>query len=228
MVRKAVLLLVLLCAIAPVVVAGTVRFEPVTKLLRLIATAENADKETVATALAGFMEQLVRFLETQGVPSEASERVVEEFERALEEFLADRTTADDFGQEIAALARGLQELAGERGIRGLPVEILQRIGVDTEAIEALREGKELSPEEIVELARKIAERVIAEKEAGPSEEAGPPEDAGPPEKAGPPEEAGPPEDAGPPEEAGPPEKAGPPEDAGPPEEAGPPGDKGKP
>jgi hypothetical protein len=218
-----------------------VGFEPVVELMQMIASAEEAKRETVSTALAAFMNQLTSFLREQGVPAETLERVIAEFNEAREAFLEERISLDEFGAKIATLARNLQTQAEERGVRGLPEELLQEIGLDPEAIEALRTETDLEPGEIVGIAERIAEEMTTQEGGGapdgaPPEEAEPPEDEPPPEDVPPPgdnelppDDEQPPEGEGPPpDDSTPPEDDSPPEDAPPPDETEPPGDDAPP
>ena len=192
-------------------------FQPVLELMQLIASAEEAGRDTVSVALTGFMERLVSFLRDQGVPAEALDQVMEKFAEAQKVFLEGGISASEFGERVAALARELQSRAEEQGVQGVPQELLQEIGLDPEAIEALRAGEELDPEEIVEIAEEIAEETGAPEDEAPPDEGPPPEEP-PPDEEPSPDEGPPPDEASPPEGEPPPDDAPPPDDEPPPDE----------
>lgn len=204
-------------------------FEPVVELMEMIASAGEAERETVATALTAFMEQLTSFLKGQGVPAETLDRLIREFSEAQEEFLGDRVSADEFGERVAALARKLQAEAEEQGVQGLPEKLLEEIGLDPETIEALRTEADLDPEEIVEIAERIAEENAAPEDEVPPEEGPPPDETEPPGDEAPPDEGPPPDDSEPAgDEAPPPDDNPPPDDSGPPADEPPPDDSESP
>ncbi len=217
-------------------------FQPLVELMQSIASAEEVGRETAATAIAGLMQRLASFLRDQGIPEDVLEQVMKGFTEARDGFLEGELSASEFGGRVAALARELRTRAEERGVQGVPQELLQEIGLDPGAIDALRSGDELAPEEIVALAEEIggAEEEVPPDEAAPPDGEPPPDEGSPPDEAAPPEGEGPPpeDDMPPPDDAGssmdepppddeplpdepPPDDLGPPPDDVPPEDPGP-------
>lgn len=201
-----------------------VAFEPVTHLMGMIASAEDADRETVADALEAFMGGLLDYLADQGVSEVGLDEIESNFERALDAFLQGQSSASAFGTEIEILARQLQTEAQLSGIDGVPSALLEATGVPPETVEKLADGEPPSPDEAAEIAQSVA-----------AENQGPPDDAGPPEDPGNGEEDE--DEAGDEDDDGPPENPGPPNDdedededgdgEGPPENPGPPDDNGE-
>ena len=177
-----------------------VPFSAVIPLFHQIATAPGLDRETISLALRELMTSLIEYLSTQGIAEEALAQVNQEFGRAIENFLYGGRQAL-FGEEIAQLARELASLAQAGEVQGLPVALLERIGIRTWAIEALLRGApEMSGLEVASIAREIAGQALARRileERGvpavipetPSlkERPGPPSSV-PPVNPGPPEE----------------------------------------
>jgi hypothetical protein len=168
---------------------------PVIALLSRMANLPGIDRGTLGVALGQFMDGLVAYLETQGVPTRALGEIKTRFAWALNAFLNAGATAAAFGEDVARLARELRALADQGGVRGLPAALLERIGIATWAVDALRENaRELTGMEVADLARQIAGQALARAwsaaaaPAGPSPVAGPPAFAGPPPFARPPTE----------------------------------------
>jgi len=229
-------LVALCCALVPVLgaqVAGTARvpWASVLALLPQMAGSPGTDRGTVALALNEFMAGLVAHLHAQGVPVDALERVQESLTRALNMFLNAGASASAFGEDIARLARELAVLAAQGGAEGPPAALLERIGIATWAIEALRVGaREMTGPEVAAIARQIAGQALANGRAPGQGNAGAPGQAAannptipqPPAGAGssppvPPNIPTPPIIGGPPVSPGPPPGV-PPVVPGPPEE----------
>jgi len=154
------------CALVPVqgaLVADTapLPWASVLALLPQMAGSPGTDRATVAFALNEFMAGLVDYLETQGVPAEELGQIQDRFAFALGKFLSAGSAAA-FGEDIARLARELAVLAAEGGVEGPPAALLERIGIATWAIEALRNGaQELTGLEVAAIARQIAGQALA-------------------------------------------------------------------
>ncbi|MBC7093882.1 hypothetical protein H5T53_07790 [Candidatus Bipolaricaulota bacterium] len=149
-----------LAGVAPAVVSAepTVPFGPVVHLMCMSAAVPDLDRNTVSTALTGFMDGLLEYLRGQGVPEEGLARIAGGLIRALEGFRAGVVDAAVFGEDVARLAQELAELAMEGGVRGLPAALLARIGIATWAVEKLMQARELTGPEVAALAREIAGR----------------------------------------------------------------------
>jgi len=141
---------------AAVAVSGVeVPMARVAQLMSAVAQAPDAAREHVGITLRSLMDEILIYLRGQGLPEEALTAVEEGFSRALDAFTAGGMSQAEFGREIAALARELVAMAGEGGIGGLPAALLERIGLNPAAIEALRGEKDLAGLEIAALAQTI-------------------------------------------------------------------------
>lgn len=141
---------------AAAVVSGVeVPMSRVAQLMSALAEAPGAARDHIGTTLRSLMDETLAHLRDRGLPNEALAALEEGFARALDAFVAGDVSQDEFGDEIAALARELKEMAGEEGIAGLPVALLERIGLNPAAIEALRGAKDLTGLEIAALAQTI-------------------------------------------------------------------------
>lgn len=166
--RTAVVVLIgFCCALAPTMGmaapgAAPVPWASVLALLPQMAVTPGTDRGTLALALSEFMNGLIAYLATQGVPADALGQIQDRFAFALNAFLKAGTTASAFGEDVARLARELQSLAAQGGVQGLPVALLERIGIATWAVEALRHGaQDLTGLEVAAIARQIAGQALA-------------------------------------------------------------------
>lgn len=125
------------------------------QLMSAVAGAPGAARDQIGDLLSSLLDEMLVYLEEQGVPESALEPLEERFAEALDAFLAEQSSGDEFGDDIADLARSLQERAEEDGIAGLPVELLERIGLNPEAVRNLQEENELTGLEIAALAQTI-------------------------------------------------------------------------
>lgn len=155
-----------------------VPFEPVGQVMRKIADSEEIDKETIANALRSFMDGLLAFLEEKGVPETALSNIQTNFQNALDQFVADRMSTDNFGAKIANVVRQIQTEAQLQGIDGIPSKVLESAGIPSDAVEQMQRGNVPDPTEIPEMAESAAN---ASEQA---EDKGKPEDPGPPDNPG--------------------------------------------
>lgn len=143
----------------------TVGMDEVSNLIGLIGASEEVDQETIITALEGLSEDIIVELEERGVPEEAISNFEDEFSSALTLFEEGLLTKSQFANEASESARRL----GRDSDEDLPVELLEENGVNTEAIQQLKEGAEdYSGLEVAEIARTIA----GKGEKGEEEEEG--------------------------------------------------------
>lgn len=156
---------------AAAVVSGVeVPMARVAQLMSAVAEAPGAAREHIGTTLRSLMNEILTYLRGHGLPEEALTALEQGVAQALEAFMVGDKFQDEFGDEIAALARELEEMAGEEGIEGLPVALLERIGLNTVAIEALQGEKDLTGLEIAALAQTIIDSFApAALPAGPPE-----------------------------------------------------------
>lgn len=141
---------------AAAVVSGVeVPMARVAQLMSAVAEAPDAAREHIGTTLRSLMDEILTYLRGHGLPEEALTALEEGFAQAVDAFMAGGMSQDEFGDEIASLARDLEEMAGEEGIEGLPVALLERIGLNPAAIEALQGEKDLTGLEIAALAQTI-------------------------------------------------------------------------
>lgn len=166
--RTAAVVLVGLCyALAPTVgmaapEAAPVPWASVLALLPQMAGSPGTDRGTLALALNEFMNGLVAYLDTQGVPADALGQIQNRFAFALSMFLNAGASASAFGDDVARLARELAALAAQGGVQGLPGTLLKRIGIATWAVDALRHGaQEMTGIEVAAIARQIAGQALA-------------------------------------------------------------------
>ncbi|MFP4589571.1 MAG: hypothetical protein ACLFO3_06370 [Candidatus Acetothermia bacterium] len=133
---------------------------------------ENLDRETIINALENLSEEIVTELQAQDVPEEDISRFNEEFGSALTLFEEGLFTRGQLGEE----ATGATNRLGREVEDGLPVELLEENGINTEAIQQLKEGAEnLSGPEVAKIVRSIAgkeEEGAEEKEDKGREENG--------------------------------------------------------
>lgn len=204
-----------------------ISFEPVGQLIQEMASSDEVDHETIGTALQGFMEGLLGFLEEKGVPDTALGNIRDNLTNVIEGFLSGDISQGNFANEMANIAQQIQTEAMLQGVNGVPGEVLESSGIPNQAVERMASGQTPDEEAIPDVAESAAEAAQENK----------PEDAGPPDDKGPPEDKGNGEDEDEDEDGdqGPPDDAGPPEDKddegeddngeqGPPEDPGPPGD----
>lgn len=165
--RAAVVGLVALCcalaAGAPVVPdMAPIPWTSVLALLPQMAGSPGADRGTLALALNEFMNGLVAHLATHGAPAHALGQIQDRFASALNAFLSAGPTASAFGEDVARLARELQALATQGGVQGVPAALLERIGIATWAVDALRHrAQEMTWMQVADIARQIAGQALA-------------------------------------------------------------------
>lgn len=155
---KLVCVLVSLSALlgaAAIVSGAEVPMSRVAQLMSAAAKTPGAAGEHIGTTLRSLMDEILTYLRGHGLTEEALTALEEGFAQALEAFVAGDMSQDEFGDEIAALARELEKMAGEEGIAGLPVALLERIGLNPVAIEALKGEKDLTGLEIAALAQTV-------------------------------------------------------------------------
>ncbi len=155
---KLVCVLVSLSALlstAAIVSGAEAPMSRVAQLMSAVAETPGAAGEHIGTTLRSLMDEILTYLRGHGLTEEALTALEEGFAQALEAFVAGDMSQDEFGDEIAALARELEEMAGEEGIEGLPVALLERIGLNPAAIETLQGEKDLTGLEIAALAQTI-------------------------------------------------------------------------
>ena len=155
---------------AAVVGAVEVPLARIGQLMSTVADTPGAPRDQIGTVLRSLMDEILTYLEGQGVPEDALASLEEGFSRALAAFLAGEIPQGEFGAEIAALARELAKTAKEGGIAGLPVALIERIGLNPAAILALQGEKELTGLEVAALAQTIIGSLApAALPAGPPE-----------------------------------------------------------
>ncbi len=130
----------------------------VAQLMGAVAEVPGAAREHIGSTLRSLMDTILTYLRGHGLPEDALTSLEKGFVQALDAFVAGDMSQDEFGDEIAALARALKEMAGEEGIEGLPVALLERTGLNPTAIHALRGEKDLTGLEIAALAQTIIGR----------------------------------------------------------------------
>ena len=151
-----VLLSVFALLSAAAVVSGTeVPMARVAQLMSAVAEVPGVAREYIGTTVRSLMDEILTYLRGHDLPEEALTALEEGFAQALDAFMAGDMSQDEFGDEIAALARVLEEMAGGEDIEGLPVALLERIGLNPVAIEALQGEKDLTGLEIAALAQTI-------------------------------------------------------------------------
>ncbi len=152
----AVLVLALgLFSSATLVIENDVPMSRIGELMQALAESRDGAPDDVTALLDALMGEILLHLEERGLPEEELASLEERFAEALGAFLAEAISQDEFGAEIAALAKEIGELGEEEGVVGLPVELLERIGLEPNAILELQGEKELTGLEIAALAQTI-------------------------------------------------------------------------
>ncbi|MFB6290613.1 MAG: hypothetical protein ABEJ25_02655 [Candidatus Bipolaricaulia bacterium] len=169
----AVTFLTVSCFASPVLAqeeeSETVGMDVISNLIELIGTSEEVDKETVINALEGLSEDVIAKLDEKGVPGETLGNFKEEFSSALTLFQEGLVTRSRF----ANMASDSVGRLGRDTAENLPVELLKENGVNTEAIQQLKEGTEnYSGPEVAEIARSIAGKGEKDEEEEEGEEKG--------------------------------------------------------
>jgi len=157
---RAMLVMVLVFAVgflgvASLVIENEVPMSRIGQLMQALAETRDAAPDHVVALLNALMGELLLHLAEQGIPEDVLAALEERFADAISAFLAGEAAQDEFGAEIAALAQELADLGEEEGEKGLPVELLERIGLEPSAILELQGEKELTGLEIAALAQTI-------------------------------------------------------------------------
>lgn len=144
-----------LFGMASLVMDNEIPMSRVGQLMQALAETRDAAPEDVAALLGTLMGEILLELEEQGIPEDVLVSLEERFAEVAGAFLAGGVTQDEFANEIAALAQELENLGEEDGGKGLPVGLLERIGLEPSAILELQGEKELTGLEIAAIAQRI-------------------------------------------------------------------------